>query len=168
MAISRIGGKALRSNLERDSDLAFNTDTLVIDYANGRIGIGTTDPSQKLDVTGSANISTTLTVGTQADIDGIRIVDNNIIATRSNDDLTLVASGTGTINVNSTKITNVVDPTNPQDAATKAYVDSQISSGAISTGMEITLGTPTDSSLVTDGLYRSWTTSTKVTDSIDD
>jgi hypothetical protein len=168
MAISRIGGKALRSNLERDSDLAFNTDTLVIDYTNGRIGIGTTDPSQKLDVTGSANISTTLTVGTQADIDGIRIVDNNIIATRSNDDLTLVASGTGTINVNSTKITNVVDPTNPQDAATKAYVDSQISSGAISTGMEITLGTPTDSSLVTDGLYRSWTTSTKVTDSIDD
>ena len=168
MAISRIGGKALRSNLERDSDLAFNTDTLVIDYTNGRIGIGTTNPSQKLDVTGSANISTTLTVGTQADIDGIRIANNNIIATRSNDDLTLVASGTGTINVNSTKITNVVDPTNNQDAATKAYVDSQVSGGSISTGMEITLGTPTDSSLITDAMYKSFVTGTKVTDAIDD
>ena len=168
MAISRIGGKALRANLERDSDLAFNTDTLVVDYTNGRIGIGTTSPSQKLDVTGSANISTTLTVGTQADIDGIRIADNNIIATRSNDDLTLVASGTGTINVNSTKITNVVDPTNNQDAATKAYVDSQVSGGAISTGMEITLGTPTDSSLITDAMYKSFVTGTKVTDAIDD
>ena len=42
MAISRIGGKALRANLERDSNLTFNTDTLAIDYSNGRIGIGTT------------------------------------------------------------------------------------------------------------------------------
>ena len=42
MAISRIGGRALKANLERDSNLTFNTDTLAIDYANGRIGIGTT------------------------------------------------------------------------------------------------------------------------------
>ena len=99
MAISRIGGKALKSNLERDSDLAFNTDTLVVDYTNGRSGIGTTSPSQKLDITGAANVSTSLavgtslTVGTQADIDGIRIADNNIIATRSS--LIVISFATG-------------------------------------------------------------------------
>jgi len=73
MAISRIGGKALKANLERDSNLAFNTDTLVVDYTNGRIGIGNTSPTTNLDITGSTAISSTLTVGLQADIDGIRI-----------------------------------------------------------------------------------------------
>jgi len=168
MAISRIGGKALKANLERDSNLTFNTDTLAIDYANGRIGIGTATPSTTLDIIGSATVSSNLTVSSQADIDGIRIVDNNIVATRSNDDIVLVASGTGTINVNNTKITNVTNPTSNQDAATKAYVDSQVSVGSVSTGMDITLGTPTDTDLVASGLYKSWTTSTKVTDSIDD
>ena len=57
MAISRIGGKALRANLERDSNLTFNTDTLAIDYSNGRIGIGTTTPSSKLSVIGDTAIT---------------------------------------------------------------------------------------------------------------
>ena len=61
MAISRIGGKALRANLERDSNLAFNTNTLYVDYTNGRIGIGKTNPAQILDVTGNVNATGNIT-----------------------------------------------------------------------------------------------------------
>ena len=63
MAISRIGGRALKANLERDSNLAFNTNSLVVDYTNGRIGIGKTNPTTTLDITGTTAISSTLSVG---------------------------------------------------------------------------------------------------------
>ena len=52
-----------------------------------------------------------------------------------NADPTLAASGTGTLdaraqlNMNSNKVVSVADPTSAQDAATKAYVDSALSSG---------------------------------------
>ena len=39
----------------------------------------------------------------------------------------IVMQNTAIINMGSAKITTMADPTNPQDAATKAYVDSQIS-----------------------------------------
>lgn len=43
--------------------LTVDTNTLYVDSANNRVGIGTTSPSEKLDVVGNAEVSGTLTVG---------------------------------------------------------------------------------------------------------
>jgi hypothetical protein len=147
MAISRIGGKALKANLERDSNLAFNTNTLVVDYATGRIGVGTASPTHLFTVDGTAKVTgaTTLdsTLGFATGVTANKILDEDDMS--SND-----ASALST------------------QQAIKAYVDAQISGGAISSGMDVILGTPTDGSLTTSGTYLGWTTSTKVTDAIDD
>ena len=87
MAIGRIGGRALKSNLERDSNLAFGTNLLVVDYLNTKIGIGTASPTQTLSVTGSANV------------DNIKFDGNTISATNANGGITLTPAGSGVVNV---------------------------------------------------------------------
>jgi hypothetical protein len=56
MAIGRISGPLLAKNLLRDGiDLAFETDLLYLDVANGRIGVRKNNPSYELDVNGTIN-----------------------------------------------------------------------------------------------------------------
>jgi hypothetical protein len=83
MAIGRISGPLLKSNLLRDGvDLAFETDLLYLDVTNRRIGIKTTTPQYPLDVDGQARITDLeitnpiLPIG-NVTIDG----DNGIIST---------------------------------------------------------------------------------------
>lgn len=85
--------------------------------ANSSITIGTTSIS--LGAT-----SNTLAGLQQLDIDNIRIDGNTISATDANGGISLDPNGTGHVSVNNARIENLANPENPQDAATKAYVDS--------------------------------------------
>lgn len=76
--------------------------------------------------------SSTITLGSttnslaglqQLDVDNIRIDGNEISSTDVNGNISLNPNGTGVIDVNSTRITNLAAPTQDSDAATKAYVD---------------------------------------------
>ena len=54
MAIGRISGSMLKSNLTRNGvDLAFETNILYLDVTNARVGIGTSSPSTALQVNGT-------------------------------------------------------------------------------------------------------------------
>lgn len=68
-----------------NTDLYFGTNNLrrMIINNNGNVGIGTTIPSQKLDVNGNTRISGSLNVNTNADIDGNLTVQNGLGIVRS-------------------------------------------------------------------------------------
>ena len=85
--------------------------------ANSSVTLGTTSVSLG---------GTSLSLGglQQLDIDNIRIDGNTISSTDANGGISLDPNGTGHISVNSARIENLADPQNPQDAATKSYVDS--------------------------------------------
>ncbi len=61
---------------------------------------------------------------TSLDVDNVTVDGNTISTTNTNGDLVLDPNGSGDVDVNSSKIINVTDPTAAQHAATKAYVDS--------------------------------------------
>jgi hypothetical protein len=207
MAINRISGDILESNLLRSSDLAFQTNLLYVDVTNGRIGVNTDSPGNfRLDVNGNARvqgnqiITGDLTVqGTTTTIDSQNlVVEDNIITLNENassatdaglminrtaqnnaifiwDETldkfrvgTTTDDGSTTTDFSSVTLTNlqVATPVANDDAATKAYVDSQISSGGV-TGDNVDLRLPTDSSF-SDGAYLGLASDTSVTDAIDE
>ena len=78
MAIGRISGQLLKSNLIRDGvDLAFETDLLYLDVVNSRIGIRTAAPTTDLDVNGHTH-TTNLTVDNQVNVGDLHFTGNSI------------------------------------------------------------------------------------------
>ena len=153
MASGRISGRLLRDDLARDTNLTFDTNTLVVDYVNNKVGIGTVSPSDILTVSGNATLA------------NVQISNNEIISINSNADIVVSPNGSGNINASTSFINNVVDPIQNQDVASKIYVDTTLA-GLL--GSTMNLGTAADGSLTTSGAYINWTSTTKVTDAIDD
>ena len=100
---------------------SFNTDNFTV--ASGAV----TTKDITLGTSTLTNGSTTNTIAglQQLDVDNIRIDGNEISSTNSNGNISLNPNGTGTVAVNESRITGLVDPVDPQDAATKAYVDAR-------------------------------------------
>ena len=101
MAIGRISGQLLKSNLTRNGvDLAFETDLLYLDVTNRRIGVKTTSPQYPLDINGVARVTdleitnntfqvgnitlngSTNTISTSAQEFNIATADNTIVGNR--------------------------------------------------------------------------------------
>ena len=87
-------------------------DTFEVDQKTGFVTI---DPQSY-----STNLVSDLSPQLGGDLD---VLDKVITTTLGNGDVVITPNGNGTVNVDTSRITNVVDPTGNQDAATKKYVD---------------------------------------------
>jgi hypothetical protein len=77
MAIQRICGQMLESNLTRVSDLAFQTDLLYLDVDNSRVGIKTAAPGNfALDVNGTARFQDSVSITGNLTVTGLTTVVN--------------------------------------------------------------------------------------------
>jgi hypothetical protein len=103
MGISFVAGQMLNSNLTRDSNLAFNTNTLYLNYTGNSVGIGTTTPGATLEVAGNVlvgnvTISNIGTVSATGDITGGNLfLSNNSVGTTNGNLVTFTGTSGITI-----------------------------------------------------------------------
>lgn len=117
--------------------------TFTYDDAAGTVTVGITDAGIAIaklaqssitigtDAVTLGNTITDINGLTSLDVDNLTLDGNTISSADVNGDIVLDPNGIGNINVSSAKITNLADPTDAQDAVTKAYVD------AVKTGLDV-------------------------------
>lgn len=71
--VGRISGQLLKSNLQRTSDLAFETDLLYIGHTNGKIGIRDDAPSQEITVDGKVRTNQNFIATNSANIGNFQV-----------------------------------------------------------------------------------------------
>ena len=153
MAIARVTGNALADNLQRSTNLAIDTDAFYVDVANSRIGVNTTSTTHAITTPDDASIGNIVITGNSITAEGpLNLAGSTLLlGAVSNVEITggsagQVMSTDGAGNLSFVPISNV---------------------GGL-TGNVISLGTPTDGDLTTNVAYDGWSTSTYVTDGLDD
>ena len=152
------GGISLRSSgLEKNLTWSNTTNSWTSSCnlavpAGFAIKIGTQEILTSTSISSSVISATGLTqIGTLQELQVDNINLNNTTVTVTGSPLTIVSPGDIVI-ANGRKITNIGNPTSPQDAATKTYVDQQFNNDPVYLALDITGYTNTDIASVIESL----------------
>jgi len=153
MAIARVTGNALADNLQRSTNLAIDTDAFYVDVANNRIGVNTTSTTHAITTPDDASIGNIVFTGNSITAEGPLDLAGS----------TLLLGAVGNVEITGGSAGQVMST---DGAGNLSFIP--ISNVGGLTGNVISLGTPTDGDLTTNVAYNDWTTSTYVTDGLDD